>query len=555
MSSLPSDLPKLPKWPFILFDVLLVSTACLIAWNHSGDLSGTALLSVVGCVVLAAILCAIPFLADYARAQDAALDERQRALEALGRTVASSAEQIGIAAQGLHEIAEKTHRALKEAEALPKKLQEKLAELQLRLDTAKDEELEELERDIAALRASEGEKLESAADKVGKAAAELVKLDGSVSKQLQALSETLGRAQGEAGRFAEKITQSTDDCTSRVVAALARTIQAAQEDSQQKLSEEHQRVLDGIAKKLDVTLEMLEVRTARAADSIQSKIALMESVVANLKAATAEASRLTPVAAGANTAPVPSSLDSVSLSETAPLAEAVQTVEVPVPAPAEEPELPANQDPESAPALAAPPKKARKARRQAEEVPQDAVEPQETPTDTAEPAVEDKTPLLTEELPEAELPLALEMPAPMPEPPVEESAPATPPEIVELPAATPREPVPSQENPEPAENFSQEEPETSQPDTAISADGATRLIVTAYIGIGNRLYIRGDGPGLSWDKGLPLQFVSIGKWRWESADAVGPVHIRLLKNDQQECPNLGELVLNPGHQAEVTASF
>jgi hypothetical protein len=89
----------------------------------------------------------------------------------------------------------------------------------------------------------------------------------------------------------------------------------------------------------------------------------------------------------------------------------------------------------------------------------------------------------------------------------------------------------------------------------LTSDGATRLLVTAYIGIGNRLFIRGEGPGLSWDKGVPLQFVSIGKWRWETNDASGPVRFKLYKNDAIECAALGAQAVEPGHQQEVTASF
>ncbi|MFI5358371.1 MAG: hypothetical protein ACHQ4G_13650, partial [Opitutales bacterium] len=89
----------------------------------------------------------------------------------------------------------------------------------------------------------------------------------------------------------------------------------------------------------------------------------------------------------------------------------------------------------------------------------------------------------------------------------------------------------------------------------ISSDGATRLLVTAYIGIGNRLFIRGDGPGLSWDKGVPLQFVSIGKWRWETAEATAPVKFKLYKNDEFECAALGSQSLDLGHQLEITATF
>ena len=89
----------------------------------------------------------------------------------------------------------------------------------------------------------------------------------------------------------------------------------------------------------------------------------------------------------------------------------------------------------------------------------------------------------------------------------------------------------------------------------ISSDGATRLLVTAYIGIGNRLFIRGRGPGLSWEKGVPLQFVSIGKWRWETADATEPLQFKLYKNDDLECTALGTITPEPGHQQEVSARF
>ena len=101
--------------------------------------------------------------------------------------------------------------------------------------------------------------------------------------------------------------------------------------------------------------------------------------------------------------------------------------------------------------------------------------------------------------------------------------------------------------------FSQIEPDEATP--AVSADGLTRLLVTAYIGIGNKLYVRGEGPGLAWDRGIPLQFVSIGKWRWESAEATAPITLKLYKNDEHECTSLGAVSLQPGHQHEVTASF
>ncbi len=87
-----------------------------------------------------------------------------------------------------------------------------------------------------------------------------------------------------------------------------------------------------------------------------------------------------------------------------------------------------------------------------------------------------------------------------------------------------------------------------------SADGATRLLVTAYIGIGNKLFIRGDGPGLSWDKDVPMQFVSIGKWGWASHDVTGPIACKLYKNDESAALS-GEIFLEPGKHVELTALF
>jgi chemotaxis protein histidine kinase CheA len=91
-------------------------------------------------------------------------------------------------------------------------------------------------------------------------------------------------------------------------------------------------------------------------------------------------------------------------------------------------------------------------------------------------------------------------------------------------------------------------------ETSASSDGATRLLATAYIGIGNKLFIRGDGPGLSWDHGVPMQFVSIGKWGWATNDAAAAVRCKLYKNDETAAVS-GEVVLEPGKHVEVTALF
>jgi hypothetical protein len=148
-------------------------------------------------------------------------------------------------------------------------------------------------------------------------------------------------------------------------------------------------------------------------------------------------------------------------------------------------------------------------------------------------------------------PAAILPPTPTPVAPL--ATPEPTPEATPPPVASTPEPTPA---PEPEQT---PEPEPAvvppPPEPALSSDGLTRLIATAYIGIGNKLFIRGDGPGLSLTKGTPLHFLSIGKWRWENPELLFPAKVRLYKNDQIECTALGEFTLEPGHHHEVNVTF
>jgi hypothetical protein len=170
------------------------------------------------------------------------------------------------------------------------------------------------------------------------------------------------------------------------------------------------------------------------------------------------------------------------------------------------------------------------------------------PKPAPEPAPAAPEPLVSASEPPASV---TEDPAPAPSTPET----AAPTEEIPAPAAAASVPAPELilESPAADEPAQPASPDISEP--AISSDGATRLVVTAYIGIGNRIFIRGEGPGLSWEKGVPLNFISIGKWRWESHDATSTVRFKLYKNDQVECTALGETSVEPGAQRELSASF
>ena len=161
----------------------------------------------------------------------------------------------------------------------------------------------------------------------------------------------------------------------------------------------------------------------------------------------------------------------------------------------------------------------------------------------------------------AAAPVPAEIHAPAVSPPAERPAVVSHTVITEPPkpklARAPRKPKPEDTLAAMSDPVSLPEPaaeNSGDPESSASSDGATRLLATAYIGIGNKLFIRGDGPGLSWDRGVPMQFVSIGKWGWSTHDAAGPVRIKLYKNDEVAALS-GELHIEPGKHTEATALF
>jgi hypothetical protein len=59
----------------------------------------------------------------------------------------------------------------------------------------------------------------------------------------------------------------------------------------------------------------------------------------------------------------------------------------------------------------------------------------------------------------------------------------------------------------------------------------TTITAKIDIGFGNKLWIRGDGPGLSWEKGLVMDCVADDKWSIALSDAGAPVVFKFLVND------------------------
>ena len=629
----PDPTPKLPTWIFIVTDLALLGAAGAIAAYSPHPFSDARTFAIVLCVIVGAIAGLVPIVAYYEREKNETLDDRQRALEALSRTISSSAEQISIAANGLHEIAELSLKNLRHAEHLPQKLQEKIADFQAQLAAANDAEKDELEKELVALRTSESERLESISDKIAKSAADWARLEASTEKNLAASRDVIERAAAEAlaqltaatGAAAAQAAAAAVSAIEHASGSAGQTVATAAAAAERSLAQAQARAAADLEEKLAAVSRNVAAATAATAAETHAAIdAKITASVERLERSLEAAAKAPPPPAATIAPPAP------AVSEAAPAAAvppALTPVELPAPAPTALD--PVTLAPVAGEGTAHPPKRPRKPRR---EPPAPAEESPAPTAETPPPAVavlaEEPAPVLVQAIPEIApvapqtadpfVPPAPEAPAPEPaslpapaaaesipepvvvppapeptptaplvEPPVP-AAPAAAEPTIEPPLAEPADTPEPAAAPEAAADTTDEDtplstrrraPRKPEPDVesdpglgleiddspapqsaelaerVLTSDGATRLVVTAYIGIGNRLFIRGEGPGLSWEKGVPLQFVSIGKWRWETSDATAPVSFKLYKNDSVECTALGAQNLDPGHQQELTASF
>jgi hypothetical protein len=60
----------------------------------------------------------------------------------------------------------------------------------------------------------------------------------------------------------------------------------------------------------------------------------------------------------------------------------------------------------------------------------------------------------------------------------------------------------------------------------------TRIIARVDVRFGNTLYVRGEGGGLSWSQGTPLNNLSSDEWIWETSEADSGIVFKFLVNDE-----------------------
>ena len=83
---------------------------------------------------------------------------------------------------------------------------------------------------------------------------------------------------------------------------------------------------------------------------------------------------------------------------------------------------------------------------------------------------------------------------------------------------------------------------------------ATYISAKVDIGFGNHLFLRGEGPGLSWDKGLLMDCSSSLVWATTLAGATAPVVFKVLVNDLTWSAGK-DYVVEPGQSVTVTPTF
>ena len=90
--------------------------------------------------------------------------------------------------------------------------------------------------------------------------------------------------------------------------------------------------------------------------------------------------------------------------------------------------------------------------------------------------------------------------------------------------------------------------------TKKTSTGTTSIVANVMIGIGNKPYLRGEGPGLSWEEGVPMNFIEIGKWAWSPTRKNASLTVQLYRNDNDP-DKTGKIEVKAGEKVEITPTF
>jgi hypothetical protein len=71
----------------------------------------------------------------------------------------------------------------------------------------------------------------------------------------------------------------------------------------------------------------------------------------------------------------------------------------------------------------------------------------------------------------------------------------------------------------------------ASPIKASPAAKLTTIVAKVDVGFGNSLFLRGTGPGLSWDKGVEMHNAGTDEWIWSTNAATTTFLAKVLIND------------------------
>jgi hypothetical protein len=86
------------------------------------------------------------------------------------------------------------------------------------------------------------------------------------------------------------------------------------------------------------------------------------------------------------------------------------------------------------------------------------------------------------------------------------------------------------------------------------AEPTTVVEARIDVGVGNRVFIRGQGDGLSWCQGVALNCTDPTTWVWSTTQASGKVVFKLLLNDQIWAKG-EDIAVEAGRKVEVVPFF
>jgi hypothetical protein len=86
-----------------------------------------------------------------------------------------------------------------------------------------------------------------------------------------------------------------------------------------------------------------------------------------------------------------------------------------------------------------------------------------------------------------------------------------------------------------------------------NSGAVTTIDVKMDVGFGNAVYLRGQGSGLTWERGTPLMCVDGKTWRW-SQTVSDPITFKILLNDKVWSAG-NDLTIAPGQRLEVAPTF